>query len=73
MNRDNVTPEEFVLGVPYPEIMEMLAELGMDASYDTAMRLKQLVRMFRNFEKAIEILEGPTRTASISPARLNVA
>jgi hypothetical protein len=39
--------------------MEMLAELGMDASYDTAMRLKQLVRMFRSFEKAMEILGGP--------------
>lgn len=59
MSRDNVTPEEFVLGVSYPEIMELLAELGMDASYETAMRLKQLVRMFRSFKKAMEILGGP--------------
>ncbi len=69
MSRNNVTPEEFVLGVSYPEIMELLAELGMDASYETAMRLKQLVRMFRNFEKAMEILGGPPDSSPVKLRR----
>ena len=69
MSRDDVTPEEFVLGVSYPKIMELLAELGMDASYETAMRLKQLVRMFRSFEKAMEILGGPPNSNPVNLRR----
>ena len=65
MKRRRSTPEEVILRFSYPEIIELLADLGMNANFETAFRLKQLVRSSGDFEKAIEAIGG---TASMRRA-----
>lgn len=59
MDRQSVTPEETVLNFSVNEIIELLDDLGLDASIKTAVRLKHLVRSLNNLEQAIGLIGGP--------------
>ena len=53
------TPEEVVGAMSYDELRELLADLRLDSTPASAVRMKRLVRELGCLEAAIEALGGP--------------
>ena len=59
MSHSRSTPEEVIQAFSCAEVMELLTDLGMDASLEAATKFKNLVHTLGDFESAIEVIGGP--------------
>ena len=69
MSQSPKTPEEVIGELSYREVQELLAEISMDSSLETAVRMKRLVQRLGRFEAAVEALGGQARMTTRSDSR----
>ena len=54
---DQLTPEELIIQMSPDELQELLGEMGLEATTETADSIQQLVKQLGSFEAAIGALD----------------